>query len=310
MIPKGSVIVITYNSATHVASCLGGLRNQPDWERIIIDNGSEDNSVECVRLADPDARLVVNAANRGFAAAVNQGVGIAQGQIILLLNPDTTPSPGALDKISEVLRANRVGAASGALLRPDGGLDIGFMVRRLPTLGAMLAEILLLNRLWPRNPWNRTYRCLDLDYSVPQEVEQPAAACLGFQRAAWEDIGGFDETFYPVWFEDVDFCRRLRDRDWKLTYRPDAVFLHTGGHSVKRLPFRERQVYWYRNLLRYFKKHHSARTTWVLRLAIGVGLVLRTFAALLGFREVGVREALRGYSQVLLKVCLGDQNHR
>jgi N-acetylglucosaminyl-diphospho-decaprenol L-rhamnosyltransferase len=310
MMPKGSVIVITHNSAAHVASCLGRLRDQPDWERIIIDNGSEDNTVECVRLADPDARLVINAANRGFAAAVNQGVSIAQGQIILLLNPDTTPSPGALDKISEVLRANRVGAASGALLRPDGKPEIGFMVRRLPTVGGMLAEILLLNRLWPRNPWNRAYRCLDLDYSVLQEVEQPAAACLGFLRAAWKDIGGFDETFCPLWFEDVDFCRRLRNRGWKLLYRPDAVFSHAGGHSVKRLPFRERQVYWYRNLLRYFKKHHSARIIWVLRLAIGAGLLLRSFATLLGFREVGVREALEGYSQVLMKVCLGNQNHR
>jgi GT2 family glycosyltransferase len=309
---KGSVIVITFNSATHISSCLRALRIHWDWERIIIDNGSQDNTVGCVRLTDPDARLVVNAENLGFAAAVNQGVKIAKGQIILLLNPDATPSVGALDEIAEILKADRVGAATGALLRPDGTLDVGFMVRRLPTPITMLAEILLLNRLWPSNPLNRTYRCLDLDYSVLQEVEQPAAACLGFQRAAWEDIGGFDETFYPVWFEDVDFCRRLRNRGWKLIYRPEAVFSHAGGHSVHRLPFRDRQVYWYRNLLRYFKKHHPAGTTWILRIAIGVALLLRSFATVLGVRSkgVGARESLRGYAHALVKVCLWDQSPR
>ncbi len=312
MILKGSVIVITCNSAAHITSCLRALRNHWDWERIIIDNGSQDNTVECVRLADPDAWLVVNTENLGFAAAVNQGVRIAKGQIILLLNPDATPSVGALDEIAEILKADRVGAVSGALLRPDGTLDIGFMVRRLPTPITMLAEILLLNHLWPSNPLNRTYRCLDLDYSVLQEVEQPAAACLGFQRAAWEDIGGFDETFYPVWFEDVDFCRRLRNRGWKLIYRPEAVFSHAGGHSVNQLPFRDRQVYWYRNLLRYFRKHQSAGATWILRLAIGVGLLLRSFATLLGRRSKGVSvgESLRGYAHALVKVCLRDQGHR
>jgi GT2 family glycosyltransferase len=307
---KGSVIVITWNSAPHIASCLRALRPYRDWERIIIDNGSRDNTLECVRATDPDARLVTNIENRGFAAAVNQGVRIAESELILLLNPDTTPLPGALEKIGETLQADRVGAASGLLLRPDGTLDTGFMLRRLPTPIRMLAEILLLNRVWPGNPVNRAYRCLDLNYSVCQEVEQPAAACLGFPRVAWEDIGGFDERFFPVWFEDVDFCRRLRDRGWKLIFQPEAVFSHVGGQSVHQLAFQDRQAHWYGNLLRYFKKHHSRATAWILRGAIAIGLLLRSFLTLLGFKSkgVGLRESLRGYAQALVEVCLRDQD--
>ena len=109
------------------------------------------------------------------------------------------------------------------------------MVRRFPSLGSMLAEVLLLNRLWPGNPWNVRYRCLDLDYRTLQEVDQPAGACLAIKQQAWEAAKGFDGSFFPVWFEDVDFCRRLRNGGWKVVYCPDAVFRHVGAHSVSKL---------------------------------------------------------------------------
>ena len=150
----------------------------------------------------------------------------------------------------------------------------------------MLAEVLLINRIWPTNPWNRRYRCLDLDYTKVQEVEQPAGACLAIKRRAWEDAGGFDESFFPVWFEDVDFCSRLRDKGWKIVYSPGAVFTHVGGHSVKKLPFRDRQVFWYKNLLRYFRKHHRHWEVSVLRAGIAIGLLLRVLLAL-GRRATG-----------------------
>jgi GT2 family glycosyltransferase len=161
----------------------------------------------------------------------------------------------------------------------------------------MLAEVLLLNRAWPRNPWNVRYRCLDLDYQTAQEVEQPAGACLAVKRQAWDELNGFDEEFFPVWFEDVDFCRRLRDKGWKIVYRPDAVFSHFGGHSVNRLAFRDRQFYWYKNLVRYFAKHHSRSQLAILRIGITVGLLLRALLSLVGFRPstASVPEAVEAY---------------
>jgi GT2 family glycosyltransferase len=163
----------------------------------------------------------------------------------------------------------------------------------------MLAEVLLVNRVWPGNPWNVRYRCLDLDYRSAQEVDQPAGACLAVKRQAWDEVNGFDEGFFPVWFEDVDFCRRLRDVGWKIVYCPDAIFSHAGGHSVSRLAFRERQAYWYKNLIRYFAKHHSRAQVNALRVGITTGLLLRALLSLVGFKPRGtsVAEAAKAYWQ-------------
>ena len=138
---------------------------------------------------------------------------------------------------------------------------------------------MLVNRLWPRNPVNRRYRCLDADYSQIQEVEQPAGACLAITRAAWESVGGFDEQFFPVWFEDVDLCKRLLDGGGKIIYCPAARFRHSGGHSVGKLPFRDKQTFWYGNMLRYAHKHFSSGQVATLRAGIVVGMLLRSIVA-------------------------------
>ncbi len=110
------------------------------------------------------------------------------------------------------MESAQAAAAGGALLEIDGEPARGFAFRRLPTLATLLCEAMLVNQLWPANPVNRRYRCLDADYSQPQEVEQPAGACLAITRASWIEAGGFDEQFFPVWFEDVDLCKRLLER--------------------------------------------------------------------------------------------------
>jgi hypothetical protein len=116
----------------------------------------------------------------------------------LLLNPDTIVRPGSLAALVRALEEDDVGAAGGLLLREDGEADRGFAVRRFPTPLRMAAEILLLNRFWPSNPLNRSYRCLDLVYCKKQEVDQPAGACLAVKREASESVGGFDEGFCLV----------------------------------------------------------------------------------------------------------------
>src|SRR5262249_33018080 len=208
----GSAIVVAYNSAGSIEHCLAALKAQPEWERIVVDNASTDNSAERSRAVDPGAEVVANERNRGFAAAANQGAAMASGDILLFLNPDAISQPGALSEIAEALKSPGAGAAGGVLLDADGQPDRGFSVRRFPTTLAMAAEILLLNRLWPGNPVNRCYRCLDLDYNKAQDVDQSAGACLAVRRDAWQSVGGFNEAFFPVWFEDVDLCLRLRQR--------------------------------------------------------------------------------------------------
>lgn len=294
-----SIIVISYNSQDCIESCLRSAETMGDFELVLVDNASTDATVEIARRVAPNIRMLLNQRNIGFAGAVNQAVRTVESGVLVILNPDTIASPASLTKLAEALSNPAVGAAGGLLVHMNGKPDKGFAVRRFPTLGSAVAEVCLLNRIWPNNPLNRSYRCLDLDYTKSQEVDQPAGACLAVKRAAWEQVSGFDEDFFPVWFEDVDFCRRLRDHGWKIVYCPEAVFLHSGGHSVKKVPIRERQAYWYKNLLRYFAKHHSRSEVICLRVAIVAGLLLRSLLCLLGFRPAGIarHEAIRAYSQ-------------
>jgi N-acetylglucosaminyl-diphospho-decaprenol L-rhamnosyltransferase len=296
----GSVLIVTHNSADSIAACLNSLTSCPNWEIIVIDNASQDQTVELVRRQAPKCRIIENSENEGFAAAVNRGVRTAAIDVLLVLNPDCIAHTGALNRLEEIFADSNLGVLGGQLIGSDAQPQRGFVVRRFPTLGGMLAEIFLLNRIWPRNPWNRRYRCLDMDYAKEQQVEQPAGACLAFRREVWERVGGFDETFFPVWFEDVDFCRRIHDAGMKILYSPSIVFTHQGAHSVGQVQYCQRQFYWYRNLQRYFAKHHSRVSVTILRFGIFAGLLFRAALAAVGIKPkcVGTMQAIQTYSRV------------
>src|SRR5260370_15448491 len=284
----GTVIIVTHNSRSCICACLQALVPFSKWKVVMVDNNSTDDTIQEAGTCALEVLTLSNSHNAGFASAVNQAAKVAEGNVLVLLNPDTIATAGSLDNLAAALRADTVAASGGLLLGADRLPQKGFIVRRLPTIGSMLAEVLLVNRAWPSNPWNVRYRCLNLDYQTAQEVEQPAGACLAVKRQAWDEINGFDERFFPVWFEDVDFCRRLRDRGWKVVYRPDAIFSHSGAHSVSRLAFPDRQSYWYKNLVRYFAKHHSHAQLVILRVCITAGLPLRAPLSFMVFGPPGI----------------------
>ena len=163
------------------------------------------------------------------------------------------------------------------LVSADGTPQAGFMVRRLPTPAALILEALLLNRVWPSNPVNRRYRALDLRPDMPGPAEQPAGAFLMLRRSVWEVLGGFDEGFHPLWFEDVDFCRRAMDRGYAFYYDPASVAKHTGAHSILPLAVEKRRIYWYRSLLRFTAKHFTPRAFRLTCVAVVTGSILRGF---------------------------------
>jgi len=298
-----SAIIVTYNSGEAIGLCLEALARE-DCEIIVVDNASQDETVLRVEefVAWHELRLLANDRNLGFAAAANQGAHEASGDVLLLLNPDAIAEPGAVTALLQCMESNHAAAGGGALLENDGKPARGFAFRRLPTLANLLCEATLVNQLWPGNPVNRRYRCLDADYSKPQEVEQPAGACLAVTRKAWDELGGFDEQFFPVWFEDVDFCKRVLERDGRIVYCPNARFRHSGAHSVSKLPFRDRQMFWYTNMLRYSRKHLSRGQVRLLRAGIVAGMLLRSAAALCGAKQAPLGETLAAYWTVIREV--------
>jgi GT2 family glycosyltransferase len=299
--PRCSVIIVTYNSAAVIEACLRALASQ-DCEIVVVDNASQDDTMaRAVAFAEHAPLQLINISrNIGFAGGVNQGVRAANSEVLLILNPDAIAEPGAIDAIVTSFLKSGADAVGGALLRPDGEPDKGFVFRRLPTLTSLLFEILLVNQAWPRNPVNRSYRCLDADYSHEQEIEQPAGACIAVTRKAWDQVQGMDEAFYPVWFEDVDFCARLLRAGAKIVYCPTARFRHNGAHSVRQLEFGDKQMFWYQNMVRYARKQFSSVQAAVLRMAIFVGMGVRMLASLFGGGPLNLPpgEPVRTYSKV------------
>ena len=299
--PRCSVILVTYNSGAQIEACLRALASE-DCEIIVVDNASQDDTVARVNAVAEQLplQLLTISRNVGFAGGVNQGVRAASGNVLLILNPDAVAEPGSIAALLTCMTTSGASAVGGALLESDGQPAKGFAFRRIPTLTALLFEVLLVNQVWPGNPVNRSYRCLDADYSRQQHVEQPAGACLAVTRKAWDSVGGMDPEFYPVWFEDVDFCKRLLDDGASIVYCPNARFHHSGAHSVGQLEFRDKQMFWYQNMVRYAEKHFSRVQVWILRAAICKGMVFRMVASWLGGGPRGLRagEAVRSYARV------------
>jgi N-acetylglucosaminyl-diphospho-decaprenol L-rhamnosyltransferase len=268
---RTGVVVVTYNSAQVIERCLDSCGDLP---AVVVDNASGDDTRELVRRHDAVV-LIENRSNLGFAAAVNQGVAALETDLVLLLNPDTELT-SAITELEDVCSEPGTALASGKLLDEAGEAQRGFMVRRFPTPTALAFEALGINRVCAANPVNRSYRCWHLDPNRAADVEQPAGAFLMFRREVWQRLGGFDTQFYPLWFEDVDFCKRAHDLGLKIRYVPGVTARHQGGHSIAGLDWSCREVYWYVSLLKYASKHFHPRGYRRVAAAVMLGSLLRT----------------------------------
>ncbi|MBI3693782.1 MAG: glycosyltransferase family 2 protein [Acidobacteria bacterium] len=267
-----AAVVVTYNSASEIDNCLRSLENVT--EIVVVDNGSQDDTCRVVGQHRKGVRLIANPENRGFAGAANQGVRATVSSLVLFLNPDAALLEG-VQPLVEQLKGPGVGAAAGRLVDSAGETQVGFNIRAFPTPVALACEALLVNRIWPRNPVNRRYRCRGLDYTRPQDVDQPAGAFLMVRRDVLEVVGGWDERFFPIWFEDVDLCRRIRQAGYAIRYVPACRARHTGAHSLARISLEQRQIYWYGSLLRYADKYFSLPARAGLRAADAGGAQAR-----------------------------------
>jgi len=280
-----AIVIVTYNSAAEIGGCLDALAglSADDAEILVIDNASADRTRD--EVVARKIRLIANRTNAGFAAALNQGVCATTAPLILSLNPDAHLVRG-LDAMAACLEQPGTGAVGGMLLGEDGNPQTGFMARSLPTPAALVLEVLGINRLWPGNPVNWQYRCLGLDLMTVSVVDQPAGAFLMFSRAVWERVGGFDERFRPIWFEDVDFCARIKSAGFCAYYNPAAVAKHYGSHSINPLALENRERYWYGSLLRYAAKHYRSPAFRTICAAVAVGAIVR---AVWGFPRNGFK---------------------
>jgi GT2 family glycosyltransferase len=271
--PELAIVIVTYQSADVIEACLAAAE-PTGAEIVVIDNASADGT---------QIRLIANPENRGFAAAVNQGVRASTAPFVLLLNPDAILC-GPVNRMIHACSERGVGAVGGKLIDAGGVPQRGFNVRRFPTPAALIFENMFINRLWPGNPVNWRFRCFDIDLNRAADIDQPAGAFMMFPRHVWGQMQGFDEGFSPLWFEDVDFCKRIRNAGMRILYQPDAIARHQGGHSISSIGLGTKTEYWYVSLLRYSIKHFSPGGRILTCLSVIAGSAPRLFIAPAGNR--------------------------
>lgn len=305
-----AILIVNWNARDPLLRCLESLASLPHLV-IVVDNASEDGSADAVARRFPGVTLVRSAVNLGFAGGVNRareeaaraaGAGGPAGPAadrLLLLNPDTVATGGAIDALAAALAGDAsIGAAGGRLVHEDGSPQSGFNVRRFPTMGSFAMDLLLIDQVWPDNPWTRRYLARDLDDggdAVPVDVDQPAAACLMVRAEAFDRIGGMDTRFHPAWFEDVDFCRRLIAAGFRIRFEPRATFVHQGGVAMRALGLGRFSSIWYSNMERYVRRHHGTTGWLLLKGLIAAGMSARIAISLLR----GAPGPARAYAAVL-----------
>jgi len=249
----------------------------PRFELVVVDNSGSAPALTAepapASASDPrgaaPVRLLRPGRNLGFAGGVNAGVAVTRAPLLLLLNPDAAPEPGALERLIEGFAAHPEAAGlAPRLAGADHKAQFAWQLRRLPSAWNLLRQTL------PR-PIAGRGTGLTAEPPPGTAVEQPAAAALALRRQALADAGGLDERFHPAWFEDVDLARRLRQLGGVLLYWPAARFRHALGSTVPRLGYGPFLWIYYRNLERYLAKHHGA--TWALaaRACLAAGLAIR-----------------------------------
>lgn len=252
-----SVIIVTWNVRELARACLCALPDATEGitaEVIVIDNASTDGSAEMIGAEFPRVTLLRNDANEGFARANNHGLAHAQGRYVVLLNADTIPASRCLSAMVAFMDAHpRAGAASPRLVRPDGA-------PQPYAFGDDPSPAYLLRRALAQQSGRYLH---DWGVSEPIQVEWVSGACLVARRAAVEQVGGLDERIF-MYFEDNDWCRRMRLAGWEVWYNPRAEITHIGGASLNQNP-RARAAY-YDSLAYFYRKHYG----WVAGAAMGL----------------------------------------
>ena len=292
--PTLAVCLVNWNTREHLRRCLESLREHAADLRpqvVVVDNASADGSAELVREAFPEVTLLANAENRGYAAGNNQALDAAPADYKLLLNPDVQVQAGSVQYLVRFLEEHPAAAAVAPRLRyPDGRVQL--TCRTFPTPDTVWYDALLLSRLFPRSRTFGKYRMTWWDYADERQVEQPMASALLLRAAALAQVGGFDESF-PLFFNDVDLCRRLRDAGWEIWFTPRAEMIHAHGASTAQV-WGEALNQSYRGFVGFYEKHYRGRVCpvsyWSARALLAAGFTVRRWARALG-RRGGPRRA-------------------
>jgi hypothetical protein len=315
-----SIIIVNFCTRQLLHDCLASLRNEgsSDLETIVVDNHSNDGSAEMVRNEFPEVRPIENEENLGFAKANNQGIMLSRGEKLLLLNSDTVVRPGALQAMAEFLDSHpEAGGVTCRLLNADGSIQACVSAQPSPVL--LFFRLAGVSRLFRGDRVRRvlrdhlasflgaTVRSYFAPYSSSDsavEVGNVSGACLMLRRSAVQQVGPLDERFF-MYFEDMDYCIRLRKAGWKLYYVPRGEIFHLVGQSSGGR-MRNYSLHSYQSLFYFYRRHFSLWSVALVRLLVFVMSSLRWLWNLIPgiFLNSSASRRNRHDLQRVLRLCL------
>ena len=267
--PELAAAVVTYNGLPHVERTLESLDG---YDTVVVDHGSNDGTVELVRERFPAVRLVEQE-NRGLAAGWNRGVRETSAPFVLVLNADAWLVDDAAEQLLVFAKEHdRAGFVAPRLLNPDGSLQPS--VRAFPTPWRLATEYLFLRKLAPRSRALNAFYGAGFRHDEVREIDFAKAAGFLLRRAAFDEVGPFDEDFF-LFSEETDWCYRLREAGWKSYFFPGAEIVHVGGASwrAESATLFTEQV---RGHLRFLAKHRGQKEAARARRVLLAGLRLRS----------------------------------
>lgn len=277
-----SIIIVTWNVRKFLKACLLSVFNtikHYNYEVIVIDNNSRDGTAAMIETEFPVVNLIKNSNNVGFATASNQGLSQAKGKYLLFLNPDTILLENSVDlSLPKMENEPLIGVLGGRILNPD--LTLQPSCRRFPDLFSQLLIMMKWHRIFPKNRRVKKYLMSDWLHNESRTVDQVMGAFFLTKREVVEKVGSFDEKF-KFWFEEVDFCRRVKNMGYEVFFYHDAKIIHHKGESFKQESNLIKQIYYNNSLVHYFEKNHQVVTKYIIILFYPISLLLALISQLL-----------------------------
>jgi N-acetylglucosaminyl-diphospho-decaprenol L-rhamnosyltransferase len=274
------VVIVSYRSRELLRRCLDSLRACPPegtMKVIVVDNASDDGTVEMVRAEYPEADLVASPTNLGFAAGTNLGARRGDAHYVLVLNPDTAVTEGALDTVLATIEAHPEAAVVGPrLVREDGSFDHAAK-RSFPTPLSALGHFTGVGRRTGARGRLAAYRAPEVE-SGP--VDAVNGAFMLIRRELFERLGGFDEGYW-MYMEDLDLSYRLAREGWVTWYEPAATVIHVKGGTVGGERSPRLNLAFHRGMYRFYRRHYAAQRSALMNAAVyaGIGVKLGTAIA-------------------------------
>lgn len=279
---KLSVIIVNYNVEYFLEQCLYAVRKAMqyvDGEVFVVDNNSIDGSNRMVKAKFPEVKLIANTDNLGFSSANNQGIRLAKGEYVLLLNPDTVVEDDTFSKVVGFMDEHPEAGALGVKMLDGSGNFLPESKRGLPTPAAAAYKMFGLSKLFPRSKRFAYYHLGYLDENKIHEVEILAGAFMLLRKKVLDEIGLLDESFF-MYGEDIDLSYRIIKAGYKNYYFPETRIIHYKGESTKKSSVNYVLVF-YNAMVIFANKHFTDKNARAFTFIINIAIYFRAFLAIL-----------------------------